>query len=143
MENASKALIIAGAILVSIILISLGIMVMNSTGNVTGRMQEEMDSTAIQSFNSKFTQYAGKQKGSTIKELINTMQSSNASSDHKVEIELTSTKFNGTLNAADKKNGAKIQAALKLTTTYTVNIDTNQTAGSADQGYVNKITIAD
>ena len=46
MENASKALIIAGAILISILLISVGIMVMNSTDEVTGGMQQQMDSTS-------------------------------------------------------------------------------------------------
>lgn len=33
MENASKALIIAGAILISILLISVGVLIMNSTGD--------------------------------------------------------------------------------------------------------------
>ena len=33
MENASKALIIAGAILISILLIWVGVLIMNSTGD--------------------------------------------------------------------------------------------------------------
>lgn len=37
MENASKALIIAGAILISILLISLGIVMFNASKGTTGR----------------------------------------------------------------------------------------------------------
>ncbi len=126
MENASKALIIAGAILISIILISLGIMVMNSTGDVTGRMEEEMQGTSISAFNSKFTQYNGKQKGSTIKSLMNEMISSNASSDdHKVSV----TGVLGTTASA-------VQAAAKSTTSYKVTI-----SDSDDDGYVDTIDI--
>ena len=51
MENASKALIIAGAILISILLISVGILVMNSTGNVTDQVKTSSDSMSIQTFN--------------------------------------------------------------------------------------------
>jgi len=40
MENASKALIIAGAILISILLISLGIMLFNSSKGVTDQADE-------------------------------------------------------------------------------------------------------
>lgn len=36
MENASKALIIAGAVLISILLISVGILLMNSSNDMSG-----------------------------------------------------------------------------------------------------------
>ena len=65
MENASKALIIAGAILLSILLISLGIVIFNQAKDVvsgSGMTQAEQ-----QSFNAKFTQYQGTQKGSAIR----------------------------------------------------------------------------
>ena len=63
MENASKALIIAGAILLSILLISLGIMVYNNakgTAENTG-----LDSEKIQTFNTKIIQYCGTSKSGT------------------------------------------------------------------------------
>jgi flagellar basal body-associated protein FliL len=40
MENASKALIIAGAILISILLISLGIVMFNASKGTTDKAQE-------------------------------------------------------------------------------------------------------
>ena len=76
MENASKALIIAGAILLAILLISLGIMIFNQaqgTVNNSGMSQAE-----ITSFNNKFLKYAGKEKTkSDIKALANETLASN------------------------------------------------------------------
>ena len=69
MENASKALIIAGAILISILLISVGVMVMNSASDVTGQAGETMGGAAVQSFNAEFLNYEGVQKGSSIRNL--------------------------------------------------------------------------
>ena len=60
MENASKALIIAGAILLSILLISLGILVYN---NAKGTIQDaNLDSEEAQTFNTKISQYCGTKK---------------------------------------------------------------------------------
>ena len=77
MENASKALIIAGAILLSILLISLGIMVYN---NAKGTVNEaNLDSEATQTFNSKFTQYTGSNKSaSDVNALVNAVNANNA-----------------------------------------------------------------
>lgn len=72
MENASKALIIAGAILVSIMIISLGVFVFNRFGgqakeSVEGRMTEQ----EISSFNSRITPYLGQSiSGSQVNALI-------------------------------------------------------------------------
>ena len=76
MENASKALIIAGAILLSILLISLGIMIYNQaqdTVNNSGMSQAE-----LQAFNNKFLKYEGTRTGSEVKALINEVIVSNA-----------------------------------------------------------------
>lgn len=43
MENASKALIIAGAVLISILLISAGILIMNKSKDVTGQAEATSD----------------------------------------------------------------------------------------------------
>lgn len=68
MENASKALIIAGAILLSILIIALGIYVFNmAKGSFDGNQLSEMEKST---FNQQFSIYEGKQAGSTIKNLI-------------------------------------------------------------------------
>ena len=78
MENASKALIIAGAILIAILLISTGILVMNSINKPLDEASQQGDSQAVQMFNSKFIQYAGKNKtAQDVKALLSTIISSN------------------------------------------------------------------
>ena len=51
MENASKALIIAGAILISILLISIGIILINSGKDITSTGTAGMQNQKIQIFN--------------------------------------------------------------------------------------------
>lgn len=81
MENASKALIIAGAILIAITLISIGIMVITSANGVVDSSQKLMDQQAIQAFNSKFMNFAGKQRGSTVRSLMQTVIANNGTND--------------------------------------------------------------
>ena len=75
MENASKALIIAGAILISILLISVGIIVMNAINNPVQEGANAADAQAIEIFNGKFSGYMGTQKGTTIKALYTAVSS--------------------------------------------------------------------
>ena len=76
MENASKALIIAGAILLAILIISLGILIYNQASGVV--TNNSMDEVSIQTFNNKFLQYAGEQKGSAVRSLASQVSASNA-----------------------------------------------------------------
>ena len=80
MENASKALIVAGAILIAILLISVGMVVINSISNPIDQVSQAADSQAAQMFNSKFTNYAGKRMtADEFKSLIILVMTSNAS----------------------------------------------------------------
>lgn len=77
MENASKALIMAGAVLIAITLVSIGVLVFTrfsgSVKNNTSLSQQE-----IQSFNNKLTPYLGKNiSGSQVNALIQTAVSIN------------------------------------------------------------------
>ena len=78
MENASKALIIAGAILISILLISIGIILINSGRDVTETGKTGMQSQAMQAFNAQFLPYEGIINGTQLKALYETVQASNA-----------------------------------------------------------------
>ena len=78
MENASKALIIAGAILLAILIISLGIMVYRQASGVVD--SNAMDEVAVSSFNEKFQQYVGDNvRGANVNALINTIVQNNLS----------------------------------------------------------------
>ena len=82
MENASKALIIAGAILLSILIISLGIMIYNqAAGTVNNNAMSEVEK---QQFNTKFTQYEGTNvKGTKVKSILRTVYAHNSQQDTK------------------------------------------------------------
>lgn len=93
MENASKALIIAGAILVSLVVISFGILIYK---NMAGAVQKNANMTAeeIQAFNNKLTPYIGENiSGSQVNALIQTARSINQNQDSlgKITIVLINT----------------------------------------------------
>ncbi len=121
MENASKALIIAGAILISILLISVGVLIMNSTGDTTKSVEDSAGQIAIRTFNSNFTPYLGEhQTASQIRALVSAVNASNAKdSDQEHQITLEPADINKTLKSSKK---------------YTVEAD-------YDNGYISKITI--
>ena len=101
MENASKALIIAGAILISIILISIGIMVIQAGNGVIDQSGEQMDQQAKQAFNSQFANYSGTQRGSTVKSLLQVVMASNSSSSNPpIAVVCSSTDITGTPSAS-------------------------------------------
>ena len=80
MENASKALIIAGAILISIVLITFGVMILGQGSEVI--KTSDMSETEVSTFNAKFTSFQGKKvRGSKVNTLINTVIQNNMSQD--------------------------------------------------------------
>ncbi len=87
MENASKALIIAGAILISILLISVGVLVMNSINPMKDSAQKRSEVMASESFNAQFTSYEGEQSGSQVRAMFSAVNASNAANpDHQVTV---------------------------------------------------------
>ena len=141
MENASKALIIAGAILLSILIIGLGITVYNNASSTTG--QANLDGQEVSAHNSKFKAYEGRQKGSNIDTLITTIQSNNAEYDDRqisISISTNTTGYELDNNAkadtiAHSVNGNsktinEVRKAVKTSTTYQVSFKT------ADNGLI-------
>ena len=136
MENASKALIIAGAILLSILLISLGIMVYN---NAKGTISDaNLDQETAQAFNTKISQYCGTDKsGTTMNSLMDTISTLNGSqkgksTKHYIEVSYDGTTYGCASDGTVKENGAypTFDNSSKYTATYKV---TN--------GYVSLVTI--
>lgn len=85
MENASKALIIAGAILLSILIIALGIYVFNMAKNASST--SSLDELEVSQFNQQFTNYRGKQLGSGVVDLLDKVvanASANKDSDERL-----------------------------------------------------------
>lgn len=60
MENASKALLIAGGVLLAIMIISLGVYLFANFGGVTAQIGKNIEESQISKFNSQFTTNEGK-----------------------------------------------------------------------------------
>ena len=120
MENASKALIIAGAILLSILLISLGIMIFNQAQSaIDGSGMSDAQLTA---FNQKWLKYEGKQKGSTVKILCQEVLANNTNDEASSE-----TQVSVTGSATVSSDGATISLANIINTkTYNVSFTYNK-----------------
>ena len=70
MENASKALIIAGAILLSILIIAIGMYIYNSSTNSIYSAADQISSQEQQSFNTQWESYEQNQPGSSVKNMV-------------------------------------------------------------------------
>lgn len=113
MENASKALIIAGAILISILLISVGIIIMNAINDPVKQGADTASSQAVEIFNSKFTGYAGQGVDyNTAKQCIVACNSTKGG-DHKVEC-------NKTIGSLDSKTMYSIEFDFDESTGYII-----------------------
>ena len=129
MENASKALIIAGAILLAILLISLGIMVYNQAKGTVN--DADLSAEAAQTFNTKFTSYGGTQSGTKLNSLLDAVTASNGTSSHEIKV----TVKKGTTTEVDAKADGSLFPTFERTDKGTV------TFAYDDNGYVNLITI--
>ena len=85
MENASKALIIAGSVLIAILLIGFGMKIFNSTTGTADQVEGTMQTTEMATFNNKFTAYVGTRSLAQVKSLANIVIANNATSSNKVK----------------------------------------------------------
>ena len=90
MENASKAFIIAGAILISIVLIAVGVMVVSAANAPVETAGSKMSDIDKQIFNRDYTAYIGdKKSGSKVVSLLQAIQANNSNEETKAEIKVT------------------------------------------------------
>ena len=140
MENASKALIIAGAILLAILIISLGILIFNQASSVVNN--NAMSEVEMQNFNQKFTQYEGTSvRGSTVRALYEAVLSNNLtndSTDRQVEI-VSGGDPVPAMKETDKQLPSTLNTGITTGSSYTVEC-TRGTSGGAT-GLVQTITI--
>ena len=139
MENASKALIIAGAILLSILLISLGIMIFNQAQDSIGN--GGMSKAQVSTFNSNFTKYEGTKTGSDVKSLIQEVNASNIQDKEDNtgrEIKLVAAGTGFTLTNGSSTSGATTYKTSGVASAGKDGVEVTQTDSS---GYVSEITI--
>lgn len=142
MENASKALIIAGAILVSMLIVGLGVMIYNNVRDKTDI--SGLDQTQITAHNSPFESYFGNSvPGSNVKALISSVNANNNSSS------VNDEEIGNKIYLIDESNAVVTSSGIKTGRTYKVSLPTNenhsdtQQAGDAywKNGYIKTIVI--
>lgn len=99
MENASKALIIAGAILLSILIIAIGMYIYTSSQATVMDSMTSISTQEIEAFNSQLTTYTGNQTGSQIKALIQRL-SGNAKTYDEEMVKLPLVHYNDDTNGS-------------------------------------------
>ncbi len=132
MENASKALIIAGAILLSILIIGLGMMIFQKA---QGAMEGAgLDTEKVDAYNSKFEDYEGTCSGTNARALCDLVRSHNNANvdDPSRQIKLVS-EGNPSTTANDQEITASeintIKTNIKAGKTYTVTLGYDTKSG--------------
>ena len=133
MENASTALIIAGAILLSILLISLGIMIFTQAQDAT--KNSGMSQAQVSTFNNKFSKYEGKKiKGSEVRGLIQEIIASNGDEDNKNAKPARTISVTGVITDTKKTD------AIKASKSYEVSLTAYNTEGYVTQIQIKEVT---
>ena len=119
MENATKALIIAAAILIAIVLISLGVFVLGQ-GSTMVQENSDMSAEQVSAYNAEWEAYLGNKVSATkVKQLINAVNTHNSTiNDDSKKITLVSEGPSNTTITITKPNDDKytndnIKAGLK------------------------------
>lgn len=147
MENASKALIIAGAILISILIIAIGMYIYTNSQASIYNATSQMSTQEKAAFNQTWTTYEGQQSGSNCKTLIAQVLSSNTTNineqDKLIELEYKADSEGkksgnivanvGDVHASDMSTAKN---AIDNRHTYTVTTELSGTTG-----LINKIII--
>lgn len=147
MENASKALLIAGAVLIVILLIGIGMLIYSKATGVVDTAASSMNTQEIQMFNSQFTPYEGMQKGASVKSLISTIIANNATYKDNSNKQIQQFDFHSKQNSGETvyftkdKDAAsklsKISATIVGTDNFTVSFSYDA------KGLINRVAIGD
>jgi hypothetical protein len=137
LENASKALIIAGAILLAILIIGLGVYIYRQAAGVidTGTM----DQLVVSQFNAQFEPYLGNNvSGSNVKQLIKIINASNRAKedltvtfkvDDQPDNDSSTIKSGNTYKVESSSEGNKAGYIEKIT--ITENVDDSGSGGTS------------
>lgn len=131
MENASKALLIAGAILICILLIAIGMYIYNSANATVDSAVSQMSQQEKDIYNAKVRSYLGDTvKGSEVKSMIDNIISMNQENVGKSGKFIT-IEVMGSLSQLSDENKTALSATKALTNYNTGNNTTNGTTLAA------------
>ena len=146
MDNASKALIIAGAILIAVMLVSLGVMLYNTAAGVAEGTISSMESLGVDGYNAQFSQSFGdRQSANVCKGLIDKVITNNQAGENTIAISFKGQTYSIDKGGATKKvtlSGSKLSTNKQLSdmrakissrdTVYKIQVDTTQDGGGYD-----------
>ena len=140
MENASKALIIAGAILLAILIISLGILIYNQAAGVVN--SNAMSEVERSNFNQKFTQYEGPAvRGTTVRALLQAVLSNNMSADS--DDRKITVSIDGKTEDATMSTSATSAPTDKINTGSSYDVECVYGTTGGNQGLVTQIKVTE
>ena len=150
MENASKALLIAGAILIAIILIAMGVRVINSTQGTTEATQSTMQSTEVTMFNNKFLGYMGanKSKAQAVALLNAVIANNSVNTAHQLGVKIQNVSYRqaGGTQSIDGTTGLvvtninSLKTCINMLSVTTINVFRIE-AQKYEEGYLTEILI--
>lgn len=120
MENASKALIIAGAILIVLVIISISIVFFNSTKRNVEETTDKTRAELINIFNSEFRIYDGKQNAANVIEILVKVKTFNSTHpQHQIRVNLSK-------NGITYPNTPTLQKMIDYQKTYNIKMREGQ-----------------
>ena len=144
MENASKALIIAGAILLAILIIGLGMFIYNQAADTLDGAQ--LDGQKVDSYNREFLQYEGTKQGSQVKTLLNNIKAHNRHAEDASQVIIATEEeyeSNAKVSAPSQESKEDVDdgiSGIKILSAKTYNITF---AYDPDSGYVTAVGITE
>lgn len=137
MENASKALIIAGAILISILIIAIGMYIYTNSESSIRNATSQMSTQEKSAFNQTWYTYEGSQLGSNCRALIAQIISSNSTNVNEASKLISLTVDGETvtpeINNIQSEAMTELRNTIDLRHTYTVTTNQNETTGLVDE----------
>ena len=143
MENASKALIIAGAILISILIIGLGVFIYQQAQSTVSKAN--LNSQEAQAQNQQFDNYFGdKVSAQEVKQLCTTVRSNNITGETGNDSKKVWLVYEPISGNADFKTPSEISKAVTAGKTYNVNVanDKADDTGDITQDKLDKVDAA-
>ena len=140
MENVSKALLIAGAILVAVLIVGVGMYINNSATGSTQMALDTFSTQETEAFNNQLEPYLGEKKGSDIDGLIGKLIANSATFKNQLE-KIPSFTIVSKVNAKGTKiENAERPATSGETSTYVSQLSAIRNALEAKHNY--KVEVA-
>ncbi|MBR6253574.1 MAG: hypothetical protein IKR04_07065 [Clostridia bacterium] len=100
MDNASKALVMAGAILIAVMLISFGVLIFNQMTGTGNQIVNQFDTMSLAGYNKTYSDYAGANKSAAdVRALLQRVRAHNNNIDERTNygsIQVNSNSFGAT-----------------------------------------------